>query len=237
MRIHATWTGIIMMTFLQGGWTQVVDNSCLYAFTLSDEIKVNVVRGFNDESSHTYYYLPANLKLSVKKDKTPEFSFLTYNTGDGKEISGAILHMLFSWGLTPEQEKEVEKKLHSSVDSNAVLAGVISLEVPDNVPGFRFTGENEWVKILNTKWSQEPMVSVIPETKMALSYRFNAEEAKKFQEALTQTSKLNGIAVELTFTYRGGNRQQWYNLIKGDNYILKADLKDILKPVLNEKKK
>lgn len=217
--------------------SQTVQKGDVKEFETCDHVHVKVLPGFSDEGWNTYYYLPTNLKLSIRKDKTPEFNFMTFTSADGSEIEGAILHLLFEWGLSANQEKEIDKKIKSSIDSTAVLAGVISLEAPEKMPSFKITGESELAKILGSRWSQVPTASVIPGIKMALSYRLTAAEAKLMEEALNKPSKLDSIAVELIFTYRGGYRQNWYNLIKGDTYVLKGELRDILKPVLNPQNK
>ncbi|MEP6793322.1 MAG: hypothetical protein ABJB16_03275 [Saprospiraceae bacterium] len=217
--------------------TQIVQKVEVKEFQTCDKTNVKVFPGFSEEGLNTYYYLPANLRLAIKKDKTPEFSFLTYKSADGNEIDGAILHLLFEWGLTADQEKEIDKKIKSTLDSNAVLAGVISLEIPEKIPSFLISGDSELAKILGSRWSQPPVASVIPGTRMAISYRLTAAEAKLFEAALIQPSKFDGISVELKFIYRGGYRQNWYNLIKGDTYTLKSELKDILRPVIQEQKK
>ena len=61
-----------------------------------------------------YYYLPANLRLSKRTDSTPEFLFLKYTTEETVEaggVQGALMHFLMEWGLTADQEKELQAKL------------------------------------------------------------------------------------------------------------------------------
>ena len=58
-----------------------------------------------------YYYLPPNLHLSKRPDGTPEFLFLKFTTDartDQGGVSGGLMHFLMEWGLTPEQEAELQ---------------------------------------------------------------------------------------------------------------------------------
>ena len=97
--MKALYTLITVIMILPYAHAQIVQKGNLYDIELGDKTHVKVLSGFAEEGSHTYYYLPVNLRLSIRKDKTPEFSFLTYKPEDGNEISGAILHLLFEWGL------------------------------------------------------------------------------------------------------------------------------------------
>jgi hypothetical protein len=140
------------------------------------------------------------------------------------------------WGLTPAQEKEVEVQLRASLDSLAMMAGVVSLEVPVAASGVSITGNTRIAEILRTRWSSEPLLPVFPGTKMALSYRLDADEAKAFQEGLDSIKVLDSVQFELKFQFRGGYHERWYSQFKEEYYLVKTTLREILAPVLSSQK-
>lgn len=227
---------IVGIGLIHSAVAQVVDKGSMFDLTLKDNTRLFVLPGFDDSGVHTYYYLPSNLRLSVRSDKTPEFNFMTYKAEGSGEISGAILHFLLVWGLTPDQEKEVEALIRSTLDTNAILAGVVSLEIPQGINSFMINGSTKVAQLLRSRLRSEPVAPVIPSTKIAMSYKLTGEEALMFQEAMTTPSHLDSVQIELNFQFRGGFRSYWYNQFKTDIYTLKASLLDILKPVSNEQK-
>ena len=223
-------------TFLASTWSQVLDKGGVCQVDLDTQLRVVVMPGYDDAGLHTFYYLPVNLRLSTGVDGVPEFNFMTYRTSDGSEIAGAIFNFLLVWGLTSKQEKETEMNIRATRDSLAVLAGVVSLELPVDSPSFLVYGDSELAQILRSRWSREPVAPVLPNTKIALSYRLTADEAKVVQEAIDKPALLKDVGFQLNFKIRGGNKAYAYNLIKGDYYSIKANLKDIFASVIGQKK-
>lgn len=101
--------------------------------TLSDGTQVHLIldadsnqlagdaltRLVNQQGGHRYYYLPANLRLAKRPDGVPEFLLLKFTTEQRETaggISGAVLHFLMEYGLTPAQVSELEKKLEATHD-------------------------------------------------------------------------------------------------------------------------
>jgi hypothetical protein len=140
------------------------------------------------------------------------------------------------WGLTPEQEKEIEKSIQANVDSNAIVAGSISLQVPAKEPSFTITGKSNVAEVLRTKWSMPPVASVIAGTKMALSYRLDSHDAGLVMEAIHNPDKLRDIHVVLHYQLDGGIRDLWYTKFKETEYILSVSLYELLRPVLGDEK-
>lgn len=223
-------TGIISLR------AQIVDKSGLVQLDLQDRTCIWLMPGYDQQGVHTYYYLPVNLRLALRPDKTPEFNFMTYRNEDGGEISGAILHFLLVWGLTSDQETEAEKILQSSVDSNAILAGAVMVEAPEDAPSVQVKGINTVADILRGKVSSEPVAPVLPGTKMAFSYRLSGEEAKTFEEALGSASIMDSVSIELKFRFRGGHRDLWFQKFKEEYYTIRTSMRDLLKPVLQIQK-
>ncbi len=80
-----------------------------------------------------YHYVPpaGSARLSKRQDETPEFMFLKYTSDEADGRQGGLLHFLVEWGLTPEQEKELEEKLQEKLDNpNAKVMGSVPI-LPD----------------------------------------------------------------------------------------------------------
>jgi hypothetical protein len=210
-------------------FTQVVDRSGICTFLLPDQTEVTVIRGLSDDAA-TYYYLPSHLRISENEDHVPEFSFMTYKDDNGAEIKGSILHLLMYWGLTKQQEKHLQKQL-SARDSTAIIAGPVSLEVPANGPSFTFFGDNAFTQLLKNKLPVVPVAPVIPGTKLALSYRFNASETKIVEDALSNYKKMEKDGIELHYVIRASDSGYALNNNSGDAYVLRTSFKDLLTSV------
>jgi hypothetical protein len=224
-----------MMTTIVFASAQIVNNGVLKEITLKDGLKVNVVPGFDASGAHMYYYFPVSLRLATRSEQ-PEFSFMRYATTTGKDdISGAILNFLIVWGLTPDQEKELENLLKTSLDSLAVMAGAVSTDVPQDSPGFCFSGKNQLTEILQTKINSQPVVPVFPGTKMAFSYRLNSKEADLFENAVQNPEILDSINMELKFQFHGGIKSLWWNQFHQNTYVLKTSLKEVLSKAIPSK--
>jgi len=229
---------IIWLTFWSCSlWSQVADVGKTYRMQLQDGTPVQLFSGWGVENQHNYYYMPLGLRLSTKTDGTPEFSFMTYAEEEGQAPSGAILHMLLVWGLKPGQDVEIQNWLRTEVDSLAILRGVIGVEQPSDGHSFRITGEGPIADLLRNRLSTPPVAPVLPGTKLALSYRFGAEETALFEEALKNAAQLKAVTFELIFTFRGGNPVGWHNVAKRETCYLSANLKQLLQPALNPVKK
>ncbi len=63
-----------------------------------------------------YYYLPPELTVSTGETGRPEFLFMKFISDEAEEtggVSGAVLHFLVEWGLTPQQEEEINRRLEN----------------------------------------------------------------------------------------------------------------------------
>ena len=81
-------------------------------YTLSNGLTVRVLHALDDPSR--YYYLPPTngLRITKRPNGEPEFLFLKYS-GEREGVEGGLLHFLVGWGLTQEEEKELESQLRS----------------------------------------------------------------------------------------------------------------------------
>ena len=178
---------------------QIVDTGSIHRFYLKDSTLVTAFPGFLDEGQHTWYYLPTAFRLSVREEATPEFSFLIFSTEEGEEASGAILNFLLVWGLNAAQEAATSSWIQENVDSKAVLMGPISLEIPENEQSFNVIGKGELADLLRNRMNRPAVAPVISGTKVALSYRLNAEETTLFEAALKKPEYFKVIFFELVY--------------------------------------
>ena len=75
--------------------------------------------GQNNDFTGEYYYLPTGLRLASRPDGVPEFLFMKYTTEQDASaggVQGALMHFLMQWGLTAEQEAELETKLKARLE-------------------------------------------------------------------------------------------------------------------------
>ena len=164
-----------------------------------------------------YYYLPVGLRLGVKKDaeKTPEFLFMKYTTEareDEGGVSGALMHFLMEWGLTPEQEKKVEQKLASKVKQlagtnplyknvkNPKVLGAVNVKTdPEN--SFQIVSA-----VLQNNKSTPTLVTsgrapVIPGGKVAVGALLEKNAAQLMASTFEKSRSITDVSVVLRFQY------------------------------------
>jgi len=151
-----------------------------------------------------YYYLPVNLRLSKRVDGTPEFLFLKFTTEEREAdggVSGAIMHFLMEWGLTPDQERELRSKL-AAQHPGAKLAGAIPME-PE--------GETGSFKIISATLSDESMAPsivtsgkapLVPGGKAAAASRLTANGAQLLAASFEEARSITDVSIALDFAYQ-----------------------------------
>jgi hypothetical protein len=145
------------------------------------------------------YYLPVNLRIS-QRDDNPEFSFLAYDTDSDGQTDGAIMHMLFTWGLTREQSEQAEYFLKNEVDSSLTIFGAVQIHAkPDD--DFLIYGDSDLDEILLNSITSRGGIPKTPGGKMAISFMFSAENAWRMEKALQSKESLSKIYFQLNFEY------------------------------------
>jgi len=194
---------------------------------LSDGTPVTLIGGDQDEP-HAYRYLPANLTLARTRDGMPEFSFLAYREDSGAAIQGGIMHLLLRWGLSEKQEDELQRELRSQVDSLGTVVGAVPVRPRDDEErSWEVTSKGTVGSILNRSVASSGHVPTAPETKLAISFRFDAKNAVKMSEALRSKRGAWGEKIRFLFTVdnppgsRGGSgdgQEDW--VLEGDLGLL-----------------
>lgn len=227
---------------------QILDSENKITLTLKDGTPVTLYGqavSLSDSLSKNYYYLPCNLRLSQKKDGTPEFLFLKFTTeekeGDGA-VQGALLHMLMQYGLTPKQEQELSGILKSKYN-DGVLKGMADVE-PD--------GENS-VRVISATLSSSKMTQTLvfsgtaptmPGSKIALAAMLDKNAAQLLAATFEKTRSITDLSMTLSFNYnvrypaaRGYVKEYWHrvdsmHLIDSASYS-ETDEKDYGEKTLN----
>ena len=202
---------------------QALDSDNKVGITLSDGTQVVAYGRANTASSSSYgkfsneyYYLPTNLRLSKKEDGTPEFIFVKYTTEENAAaggVQGALMHFLMEWGLTPDQERELQVKiaeklgdlrnvnaLYSEVRDPKVL-GPVTLK--SNVEGetFRIVSGT----LTNEKFTPNMVTSgkapLLPGAKMAVAAILEKNGAQLLAATFEKARSITDVSLNLRFQY------------------------------------
>lgn len=223
MKIFLSIASILLAVLPFSATAQVLDNENKLTVTLKDGTVVNLygqAASLSDEKTNNFYYLPCNLRLSRKKDGTPEFLFLKF-TSDEKSNSpvtqGGLLHLLMEFGLTKEQEAELSGLLKTK-HKGAVLKGAADVD-PDGDNSVRIISAT-----LNNKETTRNLVfnskaPTFPGSKIAVAAMLDKQGAQIFAATLEKTKSIGDLSINLSWQYttrvpaaRGYIREDWSKL-------------------------
>lgn len=200
------------------------------AMVLDDESRIDVVlgdgtsvvlyaeAGRNGRRAPRWYYLPTGLRLAARPDGAPEFLFLKYTTEDGALPGGGLLHFLVEWGLTAEQEREVERLLQDR-EPEAHLAGAAPLEPVDEAGAFRVVSATLGDDGLTPVVATSGAAPLVPGGRAAVASRLTAEGAQLLAASFESARSIADVSLALDFSYttlqpaaRGRIRVDWSRL-------------------------
>ena len=215
---------VVLLSMATLSEAQILDYQNKVSIILSDGTPVTLYgRASNSKTSGgdsyqftgDYYYLPVNMRLSKKDDGTPQFLLLKYTTderADAGGVQGALMHFLMEWGLTPEQERELDTKLKTKVRElargNALFAGVTTPKVmgavdltADQDNSFRVISA-----VLNDQSMTPNLISsgkapVIEGTKVAVASKLDKNGAQLLAATLEKNRSISDVSLEMTFKY------------------------------------
>ncbi len=151
-----------------------------------------------------YYYLPVNLHLSKRPDQTPEFLFLKFTT-DAREAqggaSGAIIHFLMEWGLTPQQETELRTKLQAQ-RPGARLAGAAPMEPAGETGTFQIVSATLSDDTMTKSVVHSGKAPLIPGGKVAAAARLTANGASLLAASFERARSVTDVSIALDFAYQ-----------------------------------
>lgn len=154
-------------------------------------------------TSKDYYALPTGLRLSQKPDGSYKFLFLKFTTDEREEeggISGALLHFLTTWGLSPEQHDEVEAKLRKE-RPGAVFKGAVPLEPDDQGGSYRIISATLSDETMTPSVVNSGRAPLVPGGQAATAARLNADGAQLLAATFEKTSSITDLSINLNYTF------------------------------------
>ena len=198
---------ILSLALVSNVQGQILDSENKLAVVLKDGTHVILygkAKSLSDEMTKDYYYLPVNPKLSFRPDGTPEFLFTKFTTeerADNGGVSGALLHFLMEWGLTPDQEKELKGILEKQHNGAKLLGPVDVQSAGDN--SFRIISatvnesEDGFTQSLITSGASPPL----PGLKVAVAAKLDKNGAQLLANTFEKSQSITDLSIELSFAY------------------------------------
>lgn len=150
-----------------------------------------------------YYYLPTELTVSTGEAGRPEFLFMKFISDEAEDtggVSGAILHFLVEWGLTPEQEEEIAQRLQS--EHNGSLAGAATVfPVTEDGPSFSIVSATLDDEELGGELITSGQAALMPGGKAAVATRLDNYGAQILGETFEEDSTITDVTAVMTMEY------------------------------------
>ena len=197
---------------------QILDFQNKVSIALDDGTQVIMfgkAKSLSTDFTGEYYYLPANLRLSNRQDGTPEFLFLKYTTEEREDaggVQGALMHFLMEWGLTNEQEQELQMKLNQKLKSMAKSSREFSKVTNPKVMGpanLLSDTEDSFQIISGTLTSDKftpNLVStgrapILPGSKIAVASILEKNGAQLLAATFEKNRSITDVSIHLRFRY------------------------------------
>lgn len=160
-----------------------------------------ITRLIGQPGGRKYYYLPTNLRLSKRADGVPEFLFMKFTTEQAETsggVSGALMHFLMEYGLTPEQEGELRRKLEKTGDS---LIGGMPMKPDGESSTFLITSatlkDDQMTKSLVTSGK----VPLLPGQQVAAAARLTANGAQLMAATFEKARSIADCSISFNMAY------------------------------------
>ncbi len=128
------------------------------------------------------------------------------------------MHFLTVWGLTQKQEKELQRKLNSRVDSSVVLMGAVSVEMDLGNDEVMITGKHDLVEHLNLALTSSAKVASNPGSKMGMSFRFDETNVETIIEAVEKPKRLSTeLHLNLIFSSKSQKPYAYLTIVREGN--------------------
>jgi tetratricopeptide (TPR) repeat protein len=144
---------------------------------------------------HKYYYVPDAPRLAMKRDGTPEFTFIKYTKTDGA-TKGGIIHFLVTWGLSEGELSSAESALRLK-DPEAKIAGPVPFKEGTFKVVSAAAGEGG---IFSRRIVGEGKAPIMPGQKAAISIALSEEGASLLWESFKNPTSDISVMFVLKFT-------------------------------------
>jgi hypothetical protein len=145
--------------------------------------------------AHKYYYVPDAPRLAMKRDGTPEFTFIKYAKTDGA-TKGGIVHFLVTWGMTEGELSSAESALRLK-DPEAKIAGPVPFKEGTFKVVSATAGEGG---IFSRRIVGEGKAPIMPGQKAAVSIALTEEGASLLWESFKNPTSDISVMFDLRFT-------------------------------------
>lgn len=180
----------------------------------------------------SWYYLPTEPRISIK-DEVPEATFIKFITDETAEDGGAeggLFHLMVTYGLTQEEQKELAEALKASVPG-AKLKGMVDLEPAKTGENFIVTsGTLSDEGFTPTGILKSGYAPSVPGSKAAIAGRLSSLGAQLMEASFENTTS----DLSVTFAYDYVVKTQAY---KAEVRIDMDRIQDIQECVYQERDK
>ena len=160
--------------------------------------------GGSAKPGKNYYYLPTQVMLAKNPEtQVPQFLFLKYVTEEREDqggVSGALLHFLVQWGMTPAQLEELKGKMNSDIPG-AVVKGPVDLFPADGesyvITSATVNASSGMTKSIVTS-GKAPLVEG---GKLAVASNLNKIGAQLLAATFEKSSSVTDISVTMNYKY------------------------------------
>ena len=160
---------------------------------------------FRSTDTNKWYYLPPSdaIHLGQREDGTPEFLFVKFTTEQRVEqggAQGALLHCLFEWGLSAEQEKELATLLAEKTRGRGELAGPVDMQATQG-ESFRVVSATLQDKQMTSTLITSGMAPPMAGNKAAVAARLDKNGAQLLDATFQKSRSISDISVVLDYEY------------------------------------
>ena len=193
--------------FAPPAYAVILDDENMIKITLKDGTDLQLFGQATSSpatKSNNYYYLPANLHLSKRKDGVPEFLFLKFTTearADQGGVNGGLLHFLMEWGLSPTQEAEAQQALKQK-NPKGILLGAAPVETAGDGGSFQIISGTLSDDKMTGKLVTSGKAPLVEGGKAAAAARLSAEGAQLLAATFENTRSITDISVQCNYTYQ-----------------------------------
>ncbi len=174
--------------------------------TLKDNTKVVLfgdAPGLGSSAKSTrFHYLPVNLRLATDNGK-PQFLFLKYTTEaepTNGGIQGGLLHFLMEWGLSAEQQQELQQKLAEQVPG-AQVVGAADVSVAGDNGSFKIISATLSSSARTRTLVMSGKAPVLPGSKVAVAADLDQYGAQLLDATFAKARTITDVSIELALTY------------------------------------
>lgn len=169
---------------------------------LSDGTNVVLYRSGNTPN---WYYLPppSSIRIAKRENGDDEFLFVKFTTDDRVEDGGAqggLLHFLVVWGLTPEQNTDLQAQLTAKKGERAKVAGPVDLE-PQTGKSFAVVSASLSDESLTKSFVTSGVAPVMEGGRAAIAARLDKNGAQLFEAIMKKNRGASDLTVEFYYDY------------------------------------